>query len=205
MTKIYLLRHGKVSGPAALYGKTDVLVDNAINQEIANNLFRQGLDIGCIYSSPLTRCLSLAQAIQEQQTVELSVVSDLQEMNFGIYDGIAFDELYQKNECWQSLTRFWQNPAKYSLPNAEHLSDFYQRTVGAWQQVIDEGASNALIVCHGGVIRMILAHVLGVDYGNARWFSHLEIGYGSMTTLELNHGDLMVKQMAQPLFAATHS
>jgi len=204
LAKLYLLRHGKVAGPAALYGHTDVLVGNAINQNIVENFLKQKLDIGHIVSSPLSRCLSLAKAIQNERSVELSVIDDLKEMDFGLYDGIAFDEVYQDKTSWQRLEQFWQNPGSHTLAEAEQLSQFNRRITTVWQQILSQHSDqqkngNTLVVCHGGVIRMILADILQIDINNARWYSQLGIGYGSLTTLDLINGDLLIKQIAQPL------
>jgi len=210
---IYLLRHGKVSGAAALYGHTDVMVDDAINRNIVDNLFQQNLAIEHIYSSPLTRCLSLAKAVEAELALnkklkhkaELVVIDDLQEMNFGLYDGIAFDELHLDQNIWQQLELFWQDPANQTLPNAEQLTNFNQRIIDAWKVIVNhKGDDNLLVVCHGGVIRMILADILNIDISNPCWYSQLNISYGSLTTLKVSNENAVVKQISQPLLVESN-
>ena len=211
MIKLYLLRHGKVSGPAALYGRTDIGVNETINQVIVTTFIEQNLAIDKIYSSSLSRCRSLAKTLLAHHdvcTAELTIIDNFKEIYFGCYDGIAFDTLYQIPEKWRQLERFWQAPVEHTLPDAELLGDFYQRIVCAWQSLrqglfndaITEQNSSVLLVCHGGVIRMILAYILDIYFGNARWFSQLDIGYGSLTTIELTQHSTVIKQIAQPLY-----
>jgi len=49
---IYLLRHGKVEGKAALNGFSDVLVQTEIQQRICESLIEQNLFLDCVVTSP---------------------------------------------------------------------------------------------------------------------------------------------------------
>lgn len=211
VANIYLLRHGQVAGDAALYGHTDITVTQQTNNEVAS-LFQQHCDIAniklsTIYSSPLTRCLSLAKAIAEKISVPseaIEIEAGFKEMNFGLYDGIPFDDIHQHPEQWQQLEKFWQNPVQHPLPDAELLTGFAYRVNQAWQQLISEltqQPQDVLLVCHGGVIRMILAHVLNIDYRNPMWYTQLSIAHGSLTSIALNDKGTRVKHIAKPLLS----
>ncbi|MEW6990139.1 histidine phosphatase family protein [Colwelliaceae bacterium 6441] len=204
MANIYLLRHGKVRGEAALYGHTDVAVDSSVDEDIIKQLTLLNLDIDVFYTSPLQRCAQLADKISQQYQRCAKSLAGLKEMNFGRYDGVAFDTLYQNSQVWQQLERFWINPAKHSLPHAEELTTFACRVINAWRLIVDDllkksPHSNILVVCHGGVIRMILAQLLNVDYRQAKWYTQLTIANGSLTTIEVNNGQCRVKNIAKPL------
>jgi len=206
MANLYLLRHGKVAGEAALYGHTDVEVFRQTNQEIVDAFIEQNIPVNCLYSSPLKRCASLAQSISEQVSCKVELLSGLKEMNFGQYDGISFDDLYQDKEVWSQLERFWQNPVQHPLPQAELLTGFSYRVNGAWQSIIEkvnvsDANENVLVVCHGGVIRMILAHLLNVDFRNPLWYTQLAIANGSVTSIEINQKNTRIKGIAKPLLA----
>jgi len=249
---IDLIRHVKVEGEAALYGRTDVAPLPSDNQQLLNKLInrqlsnRQGYDV--IVSSPLQRCHLLAQQLADKIDKPLIHLDDLQEMDFGIYDGIAFDQiplvkspskakakekltdlsislsspssklsscdakLNQSRVNWTKLEEFFQAPAEVNLPQAESLLHFNQRVSEAWVKLLIEqfpalcgdkaldsfqlakpSASTRLtqasqakriaIVTHGGVIRMILAEILAVDWQQPHWHQHLKIGYGSLTSI----------------------
>ncbi len=115
---IYLLRHGKVEGKAALNGLSDVLVNADLQQQIGEALVTQDITFESIVTSPLRRCSDLANLSAQRMSLPLSVVTGFQEMNFGEVDGVPFDELEDK---WEMLETFWQAPANHQLTGAESL------------------------------------------------------------------------------------
>ena len=197
---IYLLRHGKVNAAPGLHGQADLQVDEAEQRKIAQAWQQTGREVEGIISSPLSRCHDLAEILAEQQLLPLSVEPQFQELDFGDFDGIPFDML---SEHWNKLDAFWKAPAQYTLPNAESLDDFSHRVTCAWSQIINDINDNLLIVTHGGVIRMIRAHVLGVDWRNPRWYSTLTIGNASVTHITITIDDQIyasVRSIGVPLF-----
>ncbi|MGR5233888.1 alpha-ribazole phosphatase family protein [Vibrio rotiferianus] len=197
---IYLLRHGKVNAAPGLHGLTDLQVDEEEQRKIALAWQQSGKDVAGIISSPLLRCHDLAQIVAEQHLLPLNVEPLIQELDFGDFDGVPFDML---SEHWNKLDAFWQAPAQHTLPNGERLVAFANRVTCAWSQIINDINDNLLIVTHGGVIRMILAHVLGVDWRNPRWYSTLAIGNASVTHITLTIDDQIyasVRSIGVPLF-----
>lgn len=198
---VYLLRHGKTLGSAALNGRTDVGVEAEYQNQIAEATVKQGFAGEVIISSPLVRCHDLALKIaQMSDNPNVAVSSKLQELSFGDYDGKTFDEL---GDQWENLEAFWQSPAENTLPNAEPLQDFHDRVTREWQSLVFKINSDSLIVCHAGTIRMILANVLNVDWANPSWYSALSIGYHSITHIQITKTEEIftnVKMISKPLF-----
>ncbi|EOX3446603.1 histidine phosphatase family protein [Vibrio cholerae] len=185
MIRIWLLRHGKTQGPAALNGITDVAVEPSVQQAIASQL--STLPFTRVISSPLRRCADLARLLQSARPhVMLDFDPQLQELNFGELDGQSFADLETQ---WPILDAFWQDPAKNTLPQAEPLAMAYQRVSQAWQQWLPKLESDTLIICHAGTIRLILAHVLGVDWRNPHRHTRLTIPHQSVTELVLYPGE----------------
>ena len=208
MTNIHLLRHGKVDGPAALYGHTDISVSSEINSRIVDQFNQHccvaNISLKKIISSPLIRCQALAKLINQRQEKlsQLLIDSAFKEINFGHYDGVPFDNIYQDNEQWKLLEKFWSTPFQYPLPDAELLTDFAYRVNQAWQSLInsiDGYQQDVLLVCHGGVIRTILANVLNIDYRNANWYTELTIPYASLSSIEVDTQGCRVVEVAKPL------
>lgn len=200
MSKIYLVRHGKVDGLPALYGRTDISVAQKENERILQQLQTLNITAEQVISSPLSRCFTLAQLYAESVGASVHRYAALKEMAFGDVDGVCFDELYQDKARWQLMEKFWADPVQHSLPNAELLGGFSYRVVHGWKNVLkqhkDSNSQSTVVICHGGVIRMILAHVLGVDWRNAAWYTHLKIAYGSVTSLSLENGVISVESIA---------
>jgi len=179
---IYLLRHGKVEGKTALNGVSDVLVNPNLQQQICEALVQHDVSFDGVVTSPLRRCSDLANLYAQRMSVPLSTTSGFQEMNFGEVDGVPFDELEDK---WGMLETFWQDPANHQLTGAESLQGFHDRVTQAWSQLLNDPSDNILLVTHGGVIRILLAHCLDIDWKNPSLYSKLSIGNASITHIQI--------------------
>ncbi|NAX22603.1 histidine phosphatase family protein [Vibrio sp. V39_P1S14PM300] len=183
----YLLRHGKTLGQSALNGRTDVGVDLAVQHRIRDRMVEKELPITHIVSSPLQRCAQVATLLHERlDNVPLNLDAAFQEMDFGDYDGVAFEKLDDK---WQELEAFWYDPADRPLPNGESLAEFHQRVTQAWDKLVDTAHGDTLLICHGGTIRIILAHILNLDWKNPAWYSQLNIANQSLSHVQISVTD----------------
>lgn len=189
ITRIDLLRHGKVAGPAALNGHTDV----ALSQDGETQLWRavQSLSPQQVLTSPRQRCRLFAEAYAERKQLPCRIESDLQEVSFGDWDGVPFDQLYQQPDVWQQIEDYWKHPACNTPANGEPLEQAFERVGQCWQSLLPAlTARYSLVVCHGAVIRLILAHLLPGDWRDGRWYSSLDIGHASLTRIEIpDHTD----------------
>lgn len=180
--EVILLRHGKTDAQAGLFGRTDAKVPVARQQAIAEAFLAQHPDVDLIVSSPLSRCHELAKLLGQQQHWPIALQADLQEMDFGLLDGLPFDA---PDYPWPLLNAFWQDPANSTLPQGETLAQFQQRVVQCWSQIIRTEHRKVLIITHGGVIRLILAHLLGVDWQRPHWYQTLAIENASLTHITI--------------------
>lgn len=184
--KITLVRHGKVNGKAALYGHTDIELSAQGKQDLHNTLQRthQDAPVDRIISSPLIRCAALATEFSSQHHLPLQIEPGLMEMNFGNWDGVAFDEL---GDEWLQLENFWQAPLSAQPPGGESLKNFAQRVINTWELLLrHDDYQHQILVCHGGVIRIIIAHILQLNWCNPALFKQLQIDYASHTRIELS-------------------
>lgn len=188
-TLITLVRHGKVAGPAALYGRTDIALSAAGHSDLTrtlNNLHTQ-TPICQLISSPRVRCLHVAQEFSRQHKIPLRTEDNLHEMDFGIWDGVPFDEL---GDEWKNIEAFWDSPQGVQPPKGESLTDFAARVIGSWESLINNiKPGHEVIICHGGVIRILIAHILQLDWRNPALFKQLQIDYASHTRIEIGDYD----------------
>lgn len=183
---ITLLRHGSVDGPAALYGHTDVHLSHEGEKQLRNAIpkIHARNPITRIISSPLIRCATLANEFSEFLAVPLEISDDIKEMNFGEWDGISFNDFSE--EQWGALATFWETPEKAQPPQGESLQLFAARVIHSWREIQNNhSAQHQLVVCHSGVIRIIIAHLLKLDWENPALFRQLSIDYGSNTLIEI--------------------
>ena len=179
---IDLLRHGAVAGDAGLYGHTDIPVSESGRQQMLQSV-NIDLQYQQVISSPLQRCLRFAKDYSQRQSLSLKVEPLLQEMNFGVWDGQTFDQL---QPCWVDLEQFWQSPATVTPPNGESLPAFHDRVAQIWPLLLQQCCgTQSLVVTHAGVIRMILAQLLCVDWQSADYYQRLRIDYGSITRIHV--------------------
>jgi alpha-ribazole phosphatase len=188
-TTFTLLRHGQVSGAPALYGHTNISLSEHGYTLMCAAIERinESLTIDRVVTSPLTRCAKVAKLISVKYAVPLHIVNDLAEMHFGDWDGVAFDQLENR---WAQLEAFWQSPDAVQPPNGEQLDGFARRVITAWEKLVTDTSKNInsthnLVICHGGTIRIIIAHILQIDWRNAALFTQLQINYSSYTRVEL--------------------
>jgi len=195
------VRHGKVNGPAALYGKTDIAPSIRGQQELLAGLARlhQETPIDYIFSSPLKRCAQTAEEFATHHLLPISTIAELQECNFGDWDGIDFNLLQSQ---WPQLEKFWQSPLISTPPNGENLQDFSSRINNAWQDIqTQQYCEHTLILCHGGTIRMVIAELLNIPLESAL-FQQLHIDYCSHTRIDISdHPDAkpIIRWIGAPL------
>jgi alpha-ribazole phosphatase len=175
VTQFDIVRHGQIDGPPALYGRTDVALSRGGWEQMYRQTGRLE-DLDNIISSPLRRCRDFAKEFASEHRLTLQI-----ECDFGEWDGIKFDDHSQQ---WPLMTSFWQDPDHNTPPQGESLETFHNRVVTSWQSLCKQHhGQNNLLICHGGVIRQILAHVLPTDWRSGEWYSQLQIGYASLTRI----------------------
>ncbi len=130
----------------------------------------------------LASCRNLNISTDSADEPKIEIEPDFREMHFGRFDGKSFDGLLHERDA---LDAFWKCPVDNPLPDAETLEQAYERVTKAWERwqlLLDQ---DTLIVTHGGTIRMILNHALGMDWQNPRLYTNLSIGYQSVSHLQL--------------------
>lgn len=112
-----------------------------------------------IITSPLTRCADFAQALGQQYAIPVKPDACIQEVHFGDWENQSAAQLMETDA--DALSRFWQNPLDNPPPNSEHLLDFQARVLSAWHAIQQQfSGQRILLVTHGGVIRIIICHIL---------------------------------------------
>jgi len=123
-------------------------------------------DIGTIFSSDLERAVETTGVIREMEVfadVPVSYTDRLRERNFGVLQGLESRRLFSQFPEYAILDQ-GMVAAKNEPELGESYVDFDRRVVDYWTEFVDDLATEtALIVTHGGVIRQIIAHIVGYD------------------------------------------
>ncbi|CAM4159383.1 histidine phosphatase family protein [Shewanella livingstonensis] len=192
--RIVFLRHGECEGGEIARGQIDVPLTALGREQMQRAFTCVPQPISQLFSSPLIRCHQFAQALSQQLSVPLQVLPTLQEVNFGVWDGQAFDEIYHASPS--QFDAYWQDPWKVenTPEKGESVVDFAERVqqglmtvVDSLQQVLneaDESIPQALVVTHGGVMRCIMGYVLNAGQCSGL-FANLAIPYAAIMALDV--------------------
>ena len=163
--KIDLLRHGESELSHTLRGSLDDALTAKGWQQMLSSIDQsqtlpQQWDV--VFSSPLQRCSMFAEHCVKERDIPLILDKNLQEMHFGDWEGQSIQQLYEQFP--ETLADFWQKPTQTTLPNAETMHQFHLRVSTAManiqQQMQLNGWQSALVITHGGVIKLLKCMVL---------------------------------------------
>jgi broad specificity phosphatase PhoE len=158
--KIYLIRHGETD--YSLQRRYCGFSDPPLNERgiwQANRLADKfkGIKIGKIFSSDLIRASETAKiAFKDEPIIKYD---KLREINFGIFEGMAYQEICTK---YNTLYSKWiENPMTISIPSGEMMNDFIER-IDLGFSYIQKNYRNEdiVIVTHAGPIRIILFNAM---------------------------------------------
>ncbi len=178
-TLVDLMRHGEPVGGSRYRGQMDdPLSSTGWAQMRAAVGQHRPWDV--ILSSPLSRCLEFAQELAANSRLPLEIDERLMEIGFGVWQGKTHDEVTQFDPGLQQ--RFYRDPMNHRPEGAEGLAEFRSRVVSAWNDILNRHAGrHILMVCHAGVIRMVLAHILDIPLSN---LFRIKVGNASLTRIE---------------------
>ena len=159
-TLIDLLRHGEPEGGVKFRGHSDdPLSADGWAQMRAATASAGGWEV--VVASPLRRCAEFAAELAARLGVPLETETRLREIGFGAWEGLTAEQVAARDP--EALERFWRDPAQHTPPGGEPLAGFEARVAAGWHDVMQRHAGKRiLLVCHGGVIRLIIARVLAM-------------------------------------------
>ena len=200
--EVYLLRHGLtedhelLDGKAVLRGRTDTPLSHTGWQQMHKAL--EGLNFQQLVSSPLQRCAAFAGFVAKQKQLALTIEPDLQEIDFGQWDGQTTETIASHSK--EALLQFWSDPVKNTPPDAESLTDFYRRVVQCWNTILrtpqiqnpqkSQKPLDTLLVIHAGVQKIILAHILDMPLSAIH---NIEVPYACCSTIQVYYNEDDIK------------
>lgn len=149
---LYLVRHGQtefnISGK--LQGSADSpLTERGIREAEKLKESLQDIPFACFYSSALGRAYHTASILKGDRKVPLLQFSELNEIAFGVWEGVGKEEL--EETCPDNYSRLWNDPVSYQPPKgAESFDDFFSRVRLFSSKLFEQAAEkNILAVTHG--------------------------------------------------------
>ena len=204
-TRLHLVRHGEVDEAyhEVFGGQIDMEL-SPLGHEQAKRLakFLGDRHFDWIYRSPMVRVRQTAKPLLDALGREAEVIDDLREVDFGVWTGHKWHEIQEKfgvdAEDW--LVHLENG----EVAEAEPMADYHSRIQSSLDRIMDEGAGqDMLVLCHGGVIRMILSLLLDEPFSKMDRF---EVDFASLTVIEhrSNRAEIKLHNFAPWLWLGTN-
>lgn len=174
-----IIRHGEPEGGNVFRGRTDHgLTDQGWEQL---NQATQGQQWDVIITSPLQRCQAFAEKLATKTNTELLIAPEFQEFDFGIWENQDMEKVFK--EDFDRIKGMWSDPMNFVAPEGESILNFEARVLKAWFGCLARPESKQLIVCHGGVIRILLKEILGLPFTN---INRLDVPYACRSQVKVS-------------------
>ncbi len=178
-TKLYLIRHGATLGAEEkrYKGSSDVPLSEEGRQQArqAGTLLGRLLlspagqagsgQPAAVYCSSLSRAVETAAIIAAPYGITPIAVPDLQERNFGLWEGLTFAEVRRQYPA--DFSAWIDNPLDFSPSGGESTREVSRRVWEAIAKILaDHQGGQVIAVAHGGVNRVLLGLLLGMPLEN---------------------------------------
>ena len=186
MTQILLIRHAvnEYVATGKLAGRLDGVHLNEDGKLQAEALGKRLADapLKHIYYSRLDRTRETAQAIhQHHQAIPLEVNDGILEVDYGDWQDKKINDL-RKRKMWDVIKEY---PTRAYFPNGESMRSVQNRVVDEIENLVQKHPNDMIaLVFHADLIKMTVAHYLGVHLDN---FQRIVISPASISTLFLGH------------------
>jgi broad specificity phosphatase PhoE len=169
MSEILLIRHAETDMAGTFCGHSDPELNARGRIQLAELINKLRMEqIGVVYTSDLRRAHTTAMAVAETFGIDCHVRSTLREINFGKWEGLAWEEIERRDEAY--ARRWIAEYPHLPAPGGESFADFERRVLDEARFLTAEAevSSRGLaIVTHAGVLRILLRVLLGCSEEDA--------------------------------------
>ena len=182
VTRVDLLRHGKCQGGEIYRGTTDVPLSEDGWAQMRAAVGESG-EWQRVVTSPLKRCHEFADQCADRLGVPLDIEPGIREMDFGEWEGQKVEDVWRADPDF--VSSYYRDPGLVTPPGGESTRDAQERAVRGWARIVDQFAGeHLLLVCHGGIIRLLLSHLLDLPLSS---IARMHVPYASMAQVQVHH------------------
>ena len=184
--RIILARHGQTEWNKhyRFQGRTNVqLTDEGKNQahSLARRLTSWPPDV--IYTSPLDRAKFTAGEIASLFGLTPVILPELEEINFGKWEGESLISLEQEQP---EVYNRWRNDPFFNPPEGgEAWPEIEARLTRAVNIMLEAPHKRIIAVSHGGIMRALYAVIMGLD-PHKTWY--MDVANCSMSGIDIVNG-----------------
>lgn len=182
-TIVDLIRHGEPIGGRMIRGKGCDHPLSTVGWQQMRAAVGDAAPWDQIVSSPMARCREFGVELAVRHRLPLAVEPQLREIGMGTWEGRRRAEIAAAEpDAYDAVRR---DPLGHRPPDGERLEALrarigaaYDRQIAAWP------GRHLLIVCHSGVSRAVIGHLLNADA--AHWY-RMRIDYAGVTRIRHTH------------------
>jgi broad specificity phosphatase PhoE len=183
--RLILVRHGETPWNVTLQyqGQANIpLNDRGIEQARLAAERLAHVDAVALYTSDLARARQTADTIALRTGLEVIDTPELREIDVGQWEGLTPEELYRRFP--DHMAEYERDPARTVRLGGESYAQLQQRALVALNRIGERHANDRAVIAvsHGGTIRALLCHVIGLDL---IYFGRMWLDNGSFTELQL--------------------
>ncbi len=164
-TTVYLVRHCEsfANLNKVFSGWTDVdITENGKKQlELLSDRFK-GENIHAIYSSPISRAVKTANAINAHHNLPLQIHEGVKELNGGVLEGEYWETAHEK---FPKVIQLWEEaPWDFEVEGGETMRFVFERMRDAVLEIATSNKGKTVaIASHGCALRNFLCYAKGLE------------------------------------------
>lgn len=182
-TRLFLLRHAEVEEKyhRIFGGRIDMNL-SALGHEQAGKLagYLAGTTFDAIYASPMKRAQQTLAPLAARRAAAPQTLEGLREVDFGDWTGLSWEGVHAKFGI--SAFDWLKQMDQHGFPQGDSAASFRARVEPCLQQILRECPGKTVaVVCHGGVVRMLLSLLLDVP---VPFTAKFEVDYASVSRVD---------------------
>ena len=195
MTRLFLIRHGNTvdeETKKVYKGTMDIPLSRAgILRMHGAAAFLSAFALDRIYTSTLSRSIDSGRIIAASQGLAIEVAPAFDEVDFGVWEGLSFDEIRERYP--EELSLWLKDPAANPPPRGESFRTARKRSMGRLRKIIAEHRGKQIaIVAHAGILRIMIFALLGMRLHK---LFRMGQGYGCINIIDVHDDGLMVADL----------
>lgn len=187
--ELILIRHGYLGAryDGRFVGSTDAPLADEGPAQVACLADRMNEFAGAkCFCSPMLRTRQTADAM----ALPYEIDEDLREIDFGSWECETFDEINASDP--DTVSKWAEYADDFAFPGGDSIGGFNARVRRFAERVANEPSRRVLAVTHGGVIRTLICHFLGLELRNYLLF---EVKPASISKIAIYDGKGVLTQL----------
>lgn len=182
-TRLLLLRHGEVEERyhRVFGGRIDMGLSPRGHEQaraLARCVRRRPVDV--IYASPMLRAQQTLAPLAGHCPIAPRLKPEFREVDFGAWTGLTWEEVHARYQV--RAFQWLDHIDRGAVPQAESGAMVRDRVEPSLRAIVQAHAGQTVVIlCHGGIIRVILSLLLEMPLPKLGCF---EVDYASLTEVE---------------------